>query len=122
MIAKFAFRKAEHLRRPDEFRRVYDRRCSAGADGLTIYACANEWPHTRIGFSVGRKVGNAVLRNRLRRLYREAFRLARARLPTGLDLVLIPRSNRVPDLSNLQETLVTLSVELARRLARGKNA
>ena len=40
---------------------------------------------------MSRKVGPATHRNRLRRLYREAFRLTRHDMPTGLDLILIPR-------------------------------
>jgi ribonuclease P protein component len=115
-----AFNKADHLRRPADFRRVYDRRCCVRAEFLTAYGCANGLDRTRVGFSVSRKVGAAVLRNRLRRLYREAFRLVREQLPKGLDLVLIPRTAKVPDLNILKETLVALTRELARRLASGK--
>ena len=115
------FRKAEHLRRPSEFRRVYDRRCFAAGAGLTIYGCANQLAFTRVGFSVGRKIGNAVARNRLRRLLREAFRLGRDRLPVGFDLVLVPRTVAIPGLHDLQDTLASLCAELASRLARAKS-
>src|SRR5207248_8999844 len=85
-----AFRKAEHLRRPSDFRRVYERRRSASDSWLIVYACENGLPHLRVGLSVSRKVGQATFRNRLRRLYHEAFRLTRGEMPTGLDLILIP--------------------------------
>ena len=76
---------------PADFRRVYDRRRSVSDDWLIVYACPNGLPHLRLGLSVSRKVGQATHRNRLRRLYREAFRLTRHEMPVGLDLVLIPR-------------------------------
>jgi len=120
--AAHRFRKFEHLRRPGDFRKVYDRRCSVRSDSLLIYGRENGLDHARVGFSVSRKVGNAVLRNRLRRLYREAFRLTRDRLPTGIDLVLIPRSNVPPALAKLKEALVELTGELARKLKRGKKS
>jgi ribonuclease P protein component len=111
-----AFRPAEHLRRPTDFRRVYDRRHSVSDSWLIIYACENGLPHLRLGLSVSRKYGGAVQRNRLRRLYREAFRLTRSQLPVGLDLVLIPRRNDEPDLQTLMNCLLKLVRQLAKRL------
>jgi len=61
----------------------------------------NGLPHLRLGLSVSRKYGGAVQRNRLRRLYREAFRLTRHEMPVGLDLVLIPRKPEEPPLAEL---------------------
>jgi ribonuclease P protein component len=48
-------------------------------------------PPTRLGVTVTKKVGNAVVRNRIKRLVREVFRLQRARLPAGLDLVWVAK-------------------------------
>ena len=118
----FAFRPAEHLRRPADFRRVYDRRRSASDGWLIVYACENGLAHSRLGLSVSRKVGNAVHRNRLRRLYREAFRLTRQEFPTGLDLVLIPRRPDEPTLEALKRSLPRLVHQLARKLAREAGA
>src|SRR5947209_14390597 len=118
----FTFRPHEHLRRGSDFRRVYERRRSASDAWLIVYACPNGLPHARLGLSVSRKVGGAVRRNRLRRLYREAFRLTRADLPTGLDLVLIPRGTDEPRLEDLRRSLPVLAHSLARRLARKEKA
>jgi ribonuclease P protein component len=112
-----AFPKTQHLRRPADFRRVYARRRSASDEWLLVYACENGLPHSRLGLSVSRKFGNAVQRNRRRRLYREAFRLTRSELPAGMDLVLIPRTNEQPTLQGLQDSLRRLVIQVARKLA-----
>ena len=115
---RFTFRSHEHLRRPADFRRVYDRRRSVSDAWLIVYACENGLPHLRLGLSVSRKNGKATHRNRLRRLYREAFRLTRHEMPVGLDLVLIPRTPAVPELEGLKQSLPRLVCQVARRLER----
>jgi ribonuclease P protein component len=111
------FGKHEHLRKPVEFQRTYDRRRSVSNAWLIVYACENGLPHLRLGLSVSRKVGGAVQRNRLRRLYREAFRLTRHRMPGGMDLVLIPRQVEPPTLAQLEESLPRLVGQAARKLS-----
>jgi ribonuclease P protein component len=114
----YAFRPAEHLRRPADFRRVYERRRSASDAWLIVYGCDNGLPFLRVGFSVGRKFGPAIHRNRLRRLYREAFRLSRQHMPVGLDLVLIPRRSEEPSLEELKRSLPQLVNQVGRKLGR----
>jgi ribonuclease P protein component len=114
----FAFLPHEHLRRPADFRRTYDRRRSVSDDWLIVYGCENGLPYARLGLSVSRKYGGAVKRNRLRRLYREAFRLSKPELPPGLDLILIPRRPEPPTLASLRQALPRLVQNLARRLRR----
>jgi ribonuclease P protein component len=102
-----------------DFRRVYDRRRSASDRWLIVYACENGLLHRRLGMSVSRKVGPAVVRNRLRRLYREAFRLTREALPPGLDIVLIPQGGEEPSLEQLKNSLPRLLGQVARKLGKG---
>lgn len=116
----FDFPKKDHLRRPCDFRRVYARKRSVSDEWLVVYGCENDLDHSRLGLSVSRKVGPAVFRNRVRRLYREAFRLTRAKLPTGIDLIILPRSPAEPTLANVQESLKHLAKILAHKLDREK--
>lgn len=106
------------LRRGADFDRVFKRRCSA-ADGMVlVYVCENALPHPRLGLSVSRKVGNAVTRNRWKRLLRESFRLSRQELPNGIDLVVIPRPDAAPTLVALRASLVRVANRANNRLAR----
>ena len=89
-------RKKDRLRTPADFKQVFERRCSVSDTWIILYGKPNELGYSRIGLSVSRKVGNAVVRNRFKRLFREAFRLTRSELQAGLDLVLIPRSSKEP--------------------------
>lgn len=56
-----------------------------------VAAVGGELPDTRLGVTVTRKVGNAVKRNRIKRLVREAFRKERRTLPGGFDMVWVAK-------------------------------
>ena len=79
-------------RSPAAFRRAFERRRWESDAIMTIYGFENGLDHPRLGISVSRKkVKTAAARNRLKRLIREAFRLSKAELPAGLDLIVVPR-------------------------------
>ncbi|MEO2089082.1 MAG: ribonuclease P protein component [Gemmataceae bacterium] len=116
------YRFPQHLRlkTPPQFKAVYDRKRSVSDGVLVVYAAANGLPHPRVGLSVSRKVGNAVARNRYKRLFREAFRLLQHELPPGLDFILIPRSGPEPTLEQVKASLAKLAGDATRKLASGR--
>jgi ribonuclease P protein component len=81
------------LRRPQDFRRVYARGLRARGRQLVVIAHRRRERGHRLGLSVSKDHGRAVRRNKIKRILREAFRLARPRLPGQYDVVLIPQSN-----------------------------
>jgi ribonuclease P protein component len=60
------------------------------------------------------------MRNRWKRLLREAFRLRLSELPTGLDLVAIPRGGFEPELEWVSDALVRLADQAAARLSKDR--
>ncbi len=113
------FPASRRMKTPAEFDRCYKRKRSASDHVLIIYACENGLEHPRLGCSVSKKIGNAVVRNRYKRLFREAFRLSQYELPLGLDLILIPRGGVEPALAVVKESLVKLAAQVARKLGLG---
>jgi ribonuclease P protein component len=110
------FPKAHRLQSPADFRRVFDRRKSASNGRITVCGCENDLGHPRLGVSVSRKVGGAIVRNRWKRMLREAFRQSREKLPTGVDLVIVAKDATPPELPWLLEELPRLATQVARKL------
>ena len=86
-----AFPKSARLLRRGEFRRVYDEGARRSASLCTIFLRPNGLAQSRLGITASTKLGNAVLRNRLKRRVREVFRRCYARLPGGWDILVNPR-------------------------------
>ena len=113
---QLSFSNRFRLRRSAEFRRVMDHGKRVGDVRLQIWALPNQLDYSRLGLVVGRRHGNAVQRNRIKRVLREAFRLSRDRLPCGLDLACAPRAGRGIELQGMIESLTKLAKRLANDL------
>ena len=112
------FPRDYRIRRNSDYQRVFARRCSVADDSIVVYAAANDLPHPRLGMAVSRRLGTAVARNRWRRLLREAFRAIRASLPCGVDLIIVPREGRNPQLDGIMNSLKTLAARAEKKLAK----
>jgi ribonuclease P protein component len=108
------------LTRPADFTRVYGRRQSAAAGQIVIYALPNDLPdgRVRLGLSVSRRIGTAVVRNRWKRRLREAFRAVRGELRHGIDMIVVVRSGQPPIGAAGHRQLIDAIASLAARIVK----
>jgi len=90
------FLRHDRVLRKGDFDRAFEAGQRAFAKGLVVYLRDAGLGRARLGLVTSRKFGDAVRRNRARRLLREAFRLDHAKLPP-LDIVALPQPGRFPD-------------------------
>ncbi len=112
---RFRFSKALRIRKGKEFDRVFDEGERVSDSRMMIVFAPNGLSHSRLGILASRKLGNAVKRNRVKRILREAFRLSREELPSGFDFVVVPRQRKQE--WTLEATLESLE-ELAGKAGR----
>ena len=75
------------------FTRCFRKGSFVSCEFVTAYFIPNKSPYNRIGISVSKKNGNAVQRNRIKRIIRAAYRLNEGNLPIGYDIVFAARNN-----------------------------
>ena len=104
--------KSMILRSGAEFQRVYKCGRSVANRHIVMYTAKNPRSGGKVGFAAGKKLGNASIRNRVKRLLRECYRLNRHRLKDGYDLLLVGRKSAV---EYSYDTLEKAFIELAKR-------
>ncbi len=97
----------QHLTKPEQYSRVFNQGISKSDRFLVLKAMPNQLVFSRYGISVSKRVGNAVVRNKVKRLLREILRMMA--LNPGWDLILIARSPAAKgDYHQLEESVKNL--------------
>jgi ribonuclease P protein component len=113
---KATLKKEERLKTNRDFERVLSDGMTAADRNILVFVLPNNLPYNRIGPAVSKKWGGAVERNRLKRLFREGFRLAKQDMQVGLDIVVVPRKTwREMKLAHVIESLKRLAPKAAQR-------
>lgn len=87
-------KNTQSLKLNRDFRRVY--RGESFVGGYTVvYVKKNRYPFNRLGFTVSKSTGKAVMRNRLKRLMRESYRLMEQDIASGYDFIIVARNRAV---------------------------
>ena len=87
--------KKFRLRKNMEFKKVYTGGKNYWNRNLILYVRINKLEESRLGITITKKIGNAVVRNKIRRRIKEIYRLNSYRIKNGYDLVFIPKKNVV---------------------------
>lgn len=85
----------KRLKKSQEYKRVYRRGRALVSKNIVLYVYSNQTGESRVGFSVSKKVGKSVQRNRIKRVYGEAFRQIYGHIKPGNDFVIVARKAAV---------------------------
>ena len=87
----FTLSKAEIFRGKNDFNAVHNRGKSFANHALVMLVVSDEHYSGKVGFAAGKKLGGAVVRNRVKRLMREAYRLNKNSLRREVGMILVGR-------------------------------
>ena len=111
------FRKCQRIVRGSDFSLILRRGACAADGSLVVFAVASDPANTaRIGITIPKRTGNAVLRNRWKRLIRESFRVQQSAIPKGYDLVIRPKKGAQPSWPDVQRSVPRLAKKAIARL------
>lgn len=108
-MSKYSLKKSEHLRKNSDFKKVYSKGRSCADHFIVLFILPNDLGKNRIGLSVSAKVGKATKRNRVKRLFREVYRLNKDKLIQGIDLIFLARKDATKlDFHKMERSILRL--------------
>ena len=115
-LKRFSFPKSRRLVGNRQFKAVLARHLCVGDGLFTLFIAENDCGYSRLGISVNKSCGGAVVRNRVKRLLREAFRQSPAQIPAGFDYFIIvsARSANLDESRGYKDYLRKLKFEQVR--------
>ena len=112
IVSEFSFSQKYKLKSSDDFRKVFAFRLKVSNSHLALYAMPNGFSFNRLGVAVGKTNAHAAVRNRIKRLLREAFRLTREQQQAqGFDLVVVPKKGCMLEIAGLKDSFMNLTLQ-----------
>ncbi|MEK7484063.1 MAG: ribonuclease P protein component [Planctomycetota bacterium] len=108
MTQNFYFTKKSRLRTKEDFSHIHQHAKKIHSYSFIGLFCPNSLGHNRLGFAVGKKMGNSPQRNRIKRIFRESFRLQQHQFPQGYDVLLIPKQGQYFSIPEIKSQLLWL--------------
>ena len=115
---RYSFGKTQRVTRSGDFTKIIRLGTCVADDTLVLFALptASADQSIRIGITIPKKTGNAVQRNRWKRLIRESFRVQQADLPTGYEFIVRPKRGASPSWRAIEKSIPHLARKAAKRV------
>ena len=118
---RYFFRKHQRVVRRDDFTRALHHGACA-ADGTLVLFAFQTSPdqQAKLGVTIPKKTGNAVVRNRWKRLIRESFRTQQDEIPAGYEYVIRPKKGAEPVWTEIKNSVPRLARKAVARAAKSE--
>ncbi|MFK8114259.1 MAG: ribonuclease P protein component [Rubripirellula sp.] len=112
-----SFSKSQRITRGDDFTRILHNGQYAADGTLVVFVIASDRDSPRLGVTIPKKAGNAVVRNQWKRWIRESFRTQQDLIPAGFDYIVRPKKGAKPSWQEIQKSMPRLA---KKAVARGQ--